>query len=107
MISPRTFSFPPGTPRLLRELATYVSDLARDWTGFVFADGVLVEDLTFTALGNLVVEHQLGRLPRGYLIVTPSAGGMPYVSAANWAARTSKHITLTGAGNMTCSLWFF
>ena len=105
MIDARNIQAPPGTPDWLRRMADYLSAIAREWVGFPLADGVLVS-VDFVS-GTVVVQHKLARKPRGFMCVNPKDATHPYVTAANWTARTERHITLTAAAAFTADVWFF
>lgn len=99
----RTFPVPPGTPDLVRRLAGYVTELARDWSGFALSDGGDIE-LTLDSGANIVA-HQLLRKPRGFLVLNPQNATPIY--ASDWANRTATHIELTAPADMDVTVRFF
>lgn len=65
-------------------------------------NGVLLEDVS-VGMSDTTIQHKLGRVPRGYLVVKLDAG------SAVWqpAAATSSHIHLQAASDVVISLWVF
>ena len=101
----RYFQIPPDSPRWARELADYVSKIAREWVGFPLQDGGTVE-VDFVS-GTVVVPHKLGRKPRGFIVLQPQHSTYPYATAADWAARDANFLTLTAGAAFTSDVWVF
>ena len=55
------------------------------------------------AASPVVIEHGLGRLPQGWIIVDRNAAATPYRSAPN----TKQTITLSTSADVTVTLWIF
>jgi hypothetical protein len=64
-------------------------------------DGILLEGLTITS-GSSTIEHKLGRIPRGYLVVASTAA----VNVYN-GSMTQYLIPLVSDADATISLWVF
>lgn len=64
-------------------------------------DGTLLENLDL-ATGPNIVDHKLGREPRGWYIVSPKANESVWQTAS-----TRSSLTLNASGPITLSLWCF
>lgn len=72
-------------------------------------DGVLVKDIEL-ANGVNRVNHTLGRLPEGWIIVDRNSPATVFKTVPTSAANTitdSSTISLTSSGAVTVSIWFF
>ena len=72
-------------------------------------DGVLVKDIVL-ANGVNRVNHTLGRVPEGWLIVDHNTAATVFKTVPTSAANTitdSSTISLTSSGAVTVSIWFF
>lgn len=72
-------------------------------------DGVLVKDIEL-ANGVNRVNHTLGRLPEGWIIVDRNSAATVFKTIPTSAANTitdSSTISLTSSGAVTVSIWFF
>ena len=72
-------------------------------------DGVLVKDIVL-ANGVNRVNHTLGRVPEGWLIVDRNTAATVFKTVPTSAANTitdSSTISLTSSGAVTVSIWFF
>lgn len=68
-------------------------------------DGVLIENIEFTGAVTVVVNHKLGRRPRGW-IVTDLAGSGRIFRGANWTDKTLE-LANAIANPCTVSIWVF
>jgi hypothetical protein len=66
-------------------------------------DGRLLEDVILTT-SEVLVEHKLGRKPRGWYIVKKNAAQDIHESGTTLQER---FLSLTAAGTVTVSLWVF
>jgi len=66
-------------------------------------DGMLLEDIALTTT-ETQVNHKLGRVPNGWIIVKKNAAQDVYESGTTL---TDRFLSLTAAGTVTVSLWVF
>ena len=66
-------------------------------------DGVLLKDIDLTTTETLV-NHTLGRLPQGWIIIKKDAAQDVYESGTTLQQR---FLSLTAGGAVTVSLWVF
>lgn len=77
-----------------------------------FGAGNLVKDVTFS-LGETIVNHGLGRVPQGFIVVryVVTNGTIPYalvqVSDPSMTIDTSRQFVLGAVNSGTADIWFF
>ena len=75
----------------------------------LIVDGVLAKDVDLVSGANRV-NHKLGRIPEGWLIVDRNATATIFKTLPTTAANTitdSSTISLTSSGTVRVSIWFF
>lgn len=65
-------------------------------------DGTFLEGIALNAAANTVINHKLGRRPRGWILTDQSAAATVYRVA--W---TDKTLTLLASAASTVDLWVF
>lgn len=66
--------------------------------------GILVKDISIISGTSKVVNHGLGRIPQGWLVVDLVSAGVPIVTRTSMTKTT---ITLDSTADATVSLWVF
>lgn len=69
--------------------------------GSAIIDGVLLRDVVLQA-GLNIVDHKLGREPRGWLLVSPQANEQVWSSG-----QTRASLLINASGPITSSFWVF
>lgn len=100
-LTKQTHRIHAGTDPVQRQF-TELADRVDELLGILALDGILLEGLSLGA-GVTAVEHQLGRTPRGLIVVRQT--GTSVVQWVNDATDTT--IELTSAGAQTVSVWVF
>ena len=69
-------------------------------------DGVLLEDIEFSAAVTVETAHTLGRNPRGWVVTDDHSGAFSIVkrTAGDW---NDKFLSLVSNGACTISVWVF
>jgi hypothetical protein len=98
----------PDRPELemhLRKTKEAIEDGGRRLEAIPFLDGIWIQDISLPAVSSTVVNHKLGRIPRGW-IMTRVQGGARIPTET---ARDSTTITIYNAASfaMTVDFWFF
>lgn len=70
-----------------------------------FLDGVLVEDVQITSGTAKIVEHGLGREPRGWLVLGKNANANVWETATS--VGSENRMTVNASATVTISLWVF
>jgi hypothetical protein len=68
-------------------------------------DGVLIENITVPNMGTVVVNHKLGRRPRGW-ILTDKAGNGNIFRGAAWTDKTIE-LANSVAADCVIAIWVF
>ena len=87
----------------LERIQDRVEDWARQFATSVPALGRYIEGVELAAGVNYVVDHGLGRVPRGW-IVCDAEGGFAVVRRVSWDER---ELVLYGSITTTIALWVF
>lgn len=93
----------------LEQVQSNVSNTIAPVLKSLIVDGVLVKDIALVSGVNRV-NHTLGRLPEGWIIVDRNTAATVFKTAPTTAANTitdSSTISLTSSGTVTVSIWFF
>jgi hypothetical protein len=69
-------------------------------------DGTLIEDIELEANTDKVVNHGLGREPRGWFVVEKNISGWA-VGEVNPSDNRDKELILQAGGAQTISIWVF
>lgn len=70
--------------------------------GNVLANGLLISNVSLS-IGDNVINHKLGRVQQGWILVDQNAGATIYRSAA----LNDSTLTLNSSAGVTISLWVF
>ncbi len=93
-----------STDRVTNTIQDNVESALRPILKNPLMDGTLIEDLTLVTGTPFTVEHGLGRIPRGWMVVSPNAESSVWESAS---ALPTKTLILNVSANVTLSLWVF
>lgn len=94
-----------GQDRELNQVQSNVAQAVSEFIKSPLLDGRLIEDLSLTT-SSTRIEHKLGRVPRGYLIVKRNANAQVYDTLSSEGS-PELFLPLTASGNVTVSLWIF
>ena len=93
----------------LEQVQSNISNTIAPVLKSLVVDGVLVKDIVL-ASGVNRVNHTLGRLPEGWIIVDRNTAATVFKTVPTTAANTitdSSTISFTSSGTVTVSIWFF
>ncbi len=93
----------------LDDVQTNVANTIAPVLRSLIVDGVLIKSIDLVSGVNRV-NHTLGRLPEGWLIVDRNNASTVFKTVPTSAANTitdSSTISLTSSGTVTVSIWFF
>lgn len=92
---------------VVQQVADDLADLAAVLRGGL-AEGVIVEDISFTGGATAAIAHKLERRPVGFVVVRAvTADPGLFVTEANWLARDAELITLSATTTATADVMFF
>lgn len=84
-----------------------VGEAMRSTQACPLLDGVLITGVKLVAANYTQTEHQLNRIPRGYLVVRRSANAVVYDDQANNESLAERCLKLRASANVTVDIWVF
>lgn len=88
----------------LRQLQDGVDFVLRAISTKEILDGVLIQDISITSGTAKIVDHKLGRVPLGYIVVSRNANSNIWTSTSSVPSSVLK---LNASANVTINLWVF